>query len=145
MTSTALIGIAGVHHVVSELSRRGLVALPTVRNTAAYDIVALNAEGTRHANIQVKSSSKRVGGFPMPPADRVRTGRNDYYVFARWIETEGKYQCFLLTGREARKEVDRTTDIKRKAGRFVMPSVQVGPKNGQEAERWRKAWLAWRL
>ena len=31
---TGLIGIAGVHYVVSELSRRGLVALPTIRNTA---------------------------------------------------------------------------------------------------------------
>jgi hypothetical protein len=41
MINTSLIGIAGVHHVVSELSRRGLIALPTVKNTAAYDIVAL--------------------------------------------------------------------------------------------------------
>ena len=59
MPDNALIGIAGVHHVVSELSRRGLVALPTVKNTAAYDIVALNVEGTWHANIQVKTSSTR--------------------------------------------------------------------------------------
>ena len=37
--SPALIGISGVHHVVSELSRRGLVALPTIRNVAAYDVL----------------------------------------------------------------------------------------------------------
>ncbi len=37
--NTILIGIAGVHHVVSELSRRGLVALPTTRNIAGYDVV----------------------------------------------------------------------------------------------------------
>jgi hypothetical protein len=33
--SNNLVGITGVHHVVSELSRQGLVALPTVRNIAA--------------------------------------------------------------------------------------------------------------
>lgn len=34
-----LLGIAGVHFVVSELSLRGLVALPTIRNTAGIDIL----------------------------------------------------------------------------------------------------------
>lgn len=150
MTSTALIGIAGVHHVVSELSRRGMVALPTVRNIAAYDIVAMNVEGTKHANIQVKTSSKKAGGFPMPPAEKVRPGPNDYYVLVRWIETASKYECFLLTGHEAQEEVERTSAIKRIAIKqgtrtVLFPSVQVGPSNGQAAERWRKAWLTWKL
>lgn len=56
MTSNALIGIAGVHYVVSELSRRGLIALPTIRNTQSYDFIAATRDGTRHANIQVKAS-----------------------------------------------------------------------------------------
>ena len=86
MPSNALIGIAGVHYVVSELSRRGLIALPTIKNTKAYDIVALNEEGTRHANIQVKASSKKASFFPMPIPDKVRAGELDFYVFVRWIE-----------------------------------------------------------
>jgi hypothetical protein len=67
-----------------------MVALPTVRNTAAYDIVAMNVEGTKHANIQVKASYKRVGGFPMPQPEKIRTGSHDFYVFARWIEADGR-------------------------------------------------------
>ena len=94
----SLIGIAGVHHVVSELSRRGLIALPTVKNTAAYDIVAVNERGTKHANIQVKASYKRVTAFLMPAPEKIRTGDHDYFVLARWIERESRYQCFLLTG-----------------------------------------------
>jgi hypothetical protein len=39
MTSTVLIGVAGVNPMLSELSRCGLAALPTVRNAAAYDIL----------------------------------------------------------------------------------------------------------
>ncbi len=34
-----LIGVAGVHFVVSELALRCLIALPTIRNTAGIDII----------------------------------------------------------------------------------------------------------
>ena len=150
MENTALIGIAGVHHVVSELSRRGLVALPTTKNIAAYDIVALNVQGTKHANIQVKASSKRVGFFPMPPAEKVRAGKYDIYVFVRWLPREGHYECFLLTGRQARDAVAGEIESQRisiAAGtrKVEFPCVAVGPKNAQAAERWRRAWLKWNL
>jgi hypothetical protein len=152
MANTALIGIAGVHYVASELARRGMVALPTVRNTAGFDIVVTNPEGTRHANVQVKTSGKKVVGFPMPPADKIRTGPRDYYVLARWVgsETEGKYECFLLTGRQTRDEIRRTDRIKRAAIRagtrtVLFPGVAVGPSNQQAADRWRRAWQRWRL
>jgi hypothetical protein len=150
MTSTALIGIAGVHHVVSELSRRGMVALPTVRNTAAYDIVAMNVEGTKHANIQVKTSSKRVRGFPMPPPDKIRTGRRDYYVFARWIEADGKYECFLLTGRQTKAAVqslDALEQVAIDAGTrtVLFHALSVGGNDSPEGRRWRTAWLTWKL
>jgi hypothetical protein len=56
MVNTTLIGIAGVHHVVSELSRRDMIPLPMVKNTATNDLVALNVEGTWHDNIHVKAS-----------------------------------------------------------------------------------------
>jgi hypothetical protein len=105
MANNALIGIAGVHYVVAELSRRGLVALPTIENTAAYDIVALNVEGTRHANIQVKSSSKKASFFPMPPPKKIRAGPRDFYVLVRWLESEERFECFLLTGKVARAAV----------------------------------------
>ncbi len=150
--SNAHIGIAGVHHVVSELSRRGLVALPTVRNLAAYDILVANVEGTWHANVQVKSSSKAVGGFPMPAADKVRTGKRDFYVLARWVEKpgqDGRYECFLLTGRQAKAEIERTNAIKQRAidartRKVLIPGVEVGKANARAAARWHRAWLKWR-
>jgi hypothetical protein len=141
-----LIGIAGVHHVVSELSRRGLVALPTTKNTAAYDIVVVNQQGTKHANIQVKASSKRATFFLMPSAEKVRAGRRDIYVFVRWLKREDRYECFLLTGRQARDAVKdgiKAQRIRIKAGtrKVEVPCVTVG----KAAERWRLAWRRWRL
>jgi hypothetical protein len=148
--NTSLIGIAGVHYVVSELSRRGVIALPTVKNTAAYDIVAISVRGTKHANIQVKASSKRVTFFPMPPPERIRTGRNDYFVLARWIESESKYQCYLLSGRQAKAEVHRAIKSQQRTARFgtrvkLFPSAHVGPSNAAAAQRWSKAWAKWKL
>jgi len=75
--NTTLVGIAGVHHVVSELSRRGLVALPTTRNIAGYDLVVTTVGGGKHANVQVKTSGKRASFFRMPPSERVRAGMRD--------------------------------------------------------------------
>ncbi len=149
MPDNTLIGIAGVHFVVSELSRRGLIALPTVKNTAAYDIVALNREGTRHANIQVKSSSKKVNFFPMPRLEKIRSGRHDFYVLVRWLEAEQRYDCFLLSGREARRQVEAALERQRAkissgSRRVEFPALAVGPQNTKAAKKWQRAWINWR-
>lgn len=136
--------------MVSELSRRGMIALPTVKNTAAYDIVALNREGTRHANIQVKASSKRVGFFPMPPPEKIRVGPNEFFVLARWIERESRYQCFLLTGAQARAEVTRAItaqlpSVNAGTRTKTFPCAHVGPANAAAADNWASAWNKWQL
>ena len=150
MTDNNLTGIAGVHFVVSELSRRGIIALPTIKNTAAYDIVAVNPEGTKHANIQVKTSSKRVNFFPMPPAEKVRAGKHDVYVLLRWLTKQSTYEVFLLTGSQARDAVNESVKAQResiqkgtRAKEF--PCVYVGPQNERENRVWTAAWLKWTL
>jgi hypothetical protein len=152
LSNKALIGIAGVHYVVSELSRHGIVALPTIKNTPAYDIVAVNQEGTRHANIQVKASSKKVSFFPMPSAERVRTGRQDFYVFVRWLEEDKRYQGFLLRGKQAKLAVEEACSGQRKRMRIkggtrtkLFPNVKVqdGKQLSKSAKRWEKAWENW--
>ena len=149
-SATGLVGVAGVHFVVSELSRRGLVALPTVRNLAAYDIVVLNTEGTRHANVQVKASSRKASFFPMPEPDRVRAGPRDVYVLARWIGEEERYEAFLLSGRQARAAVEAELEYQKAAIRAgtrkaPFPCVWVGARNEVNAASWAKAWKDWRL
>ena len=141
--NNALVGIAGVHHVVSELSRRGLIALPTVKNTAAYDIVAIDQLGTWHAKIQVKTSSKRATFFLMPEPEKIRVGRRDYYALARWVEAASRYECYLLRGREAREAVEATLEKQEaslRRGARPLPSIHVGRGDGADAQRWSKAW-----
>ena len=104
---TQLVGVAGVHHVVSELTRRGLIALPTVRNVAAYDVLVATPDGKRHANLQVKTSLKRVNFFPMPSVEKIRAGVHDWYVLLRWIEKDQRFEGYMLLGKQARAEVAR--------------------------------------
>lgn len=149
-SSTTLIGIAGVHYVVSELSRRGVIALPTVKNTAAYDIVAMNVVGTRHANIQVKTSGKRASFFPMPDVKAVRSGFNDYYVFVRWLKNEQRFEGFLLRGREAKKAVQETIKWQKKkilegTRKKLFPAAYVEGDKGLKGPAWHKAWERWMM
>jgi len=48
-----LVGASGVHYVASELSFRGMLALPTIKNTPGYDLIVTSRNGKKHANIQV--------------------------------------------------------------------------------------------
>jgi hypothetical protein len=147
---TALVGIAGVHYVAAELSRRGLIALPTIRNTAGYDIIVATPDGKKHANIQVKTSQNRVGFWPMPKPENVRATSKDYYVLVRWIEKERLFEGFMLRGNEAKKEVlatlarqgDRISAGTRKV---PFPCIHVGGKWGKHGQRWKQQWESWSL
>jgi hypothetical protein len=149
-TTPALIGIAGVHHVVSELSRRGLIALPTTRNVAAFDVIVSTPDGKRHANIQVKTSLKRVTFFPMPHSEQVSAGPRTWYVLLRWLSSQDHFEGFMLSGREARREVERGEKFQQKritggTRKKLFPSIYVGPKSADRPNRWRTKWLQWKL
>ena len=100
--ANSLVGIAGVHYVAYELSRRNIVVLPTTRNTAGYDIVAVSANGKRNRNIQVKAAQKRPSFWPMPSSSNIPHGPNDCFVLVRGIG-RGPVDCFLVEGKEARR------------------------------------------
>ena len=102
----ALIGAAGVHWVVSELSRRGLVALPTIRNTSAIDVLVTNPAGSFHANLQVKTSQNRTSFWLIGKRYKNWLGRNNFYVFVRYLEKESRFEAFLETAGRVAKETD---------------------------------------
>lgn len=129
----SLIGIAGVHYAASELSRRGLIALPTTRNTQGIDLVVVNPDGSRHANIQVKTClRKRMGGWCMPKKFKEWHGRHNYYAFIRWDYNKSQFEGFL----EKSERVIR--DVERKAkGSFKWWPL---PTDASSVKRLRKQW-----
>jgi hypothetical protein len=92
---TSLVGAAGVHTVVAELSLRGLIALPTIRNTAGVDVIVSNKTGTWHANLQVKTSRSRVSFWPVGTKYEKWEAANNYYVFLRFHPKVGQFEIFL--------------------------------------------------
>ena len=91
----SLVGAAGVHYVVSELCLRGLIALPTVRNTAGVDVVVVDQEGSWHAELQVKTSRSKVTFWPVSTRYEDWRGPARYYVFVRFDAKAGRFEVFL--------------------------------------------------
>ena len=139
-----------MHYVTAELSLRGLIALPTIRNVAGYDIIAATTDGKEHANIQVKTSHKRVNFWRMPPSPDICAGPNDYYVLVRWVAREKKFEAFMLMGKEAKAEVERIERIQGKrvtngSRKRVLPSIHVGGKWEKQSSAWKRHWEEWHL
>jgi len=105
---TSLIGAAGVHYVVSELSLRGLIALPTTRNTAGVDVIVTNKAGTWHANIQVKSSRSRVGFWPIGTKYSDWVAPNNFYAFIRFNPQANSLEAFLVSSDEVARLVTQS-------------------------------------
>jgi len=100
---TSLVGAAGVHAVVSELSLRGLIALPTIRNTAGVDVIVANKAGTWHANLQVKTSRSRVGFWPIGKKYSDWVGPNKFYVFLRFNKKKNSSRSALSLQRRSQR------------------------------------------
>jgi len=138
--ANTLVGIAGVHFVVSELSLRGLIALPTIRNTAGVDILVSNLEGSWHSNLQVKTSQRRVTFWPIGHKYEGWLGKNNYYVFVRYLPKEAKFEVFLESAsrvvRETRKYMAECRD---RGLKEWSPSWNL-PKDKVECERLQRQW-----
>jgi len=113
---TSLIGAAGVHFVVSELSLRGLIALPTIRNTAGIDVVVTNKAGTWQANLQVKSSRSRVSFWPVGKKYYDWVGTNNYYAFVRYNPNTRIFEAFLASSEDVARLVAQGREIEKQKG-----------------------------
>jgi hypothetical protein len=147
--SNALIGIAGVHYVVSELSRRGLIAMPTIRNTAGIDVLVAEPDGNGQAVLQVKSTGsvrvKEEGRqwWPTPEPEKCLSGSTAFYVFVRWREDLGKFEAFLENADAVAKQVRDNLVEDRKLGHKDFPCWGL-PALAREQDQLAEKWRNWR-
>ena len=142
-TRNDLIGAAGVYHVTSELSRRGCVALPTVRNAAGADILVWNPSSGRHAVLQVKTSQYLVKFWPMSRPGTSLRGRRAFYVFVRWNEEGHCFECFLESAKKAVTEVEQHLADQRERGRKPFPFWAL-PQDARAVKALTRRWRNWR-
>jgi len=81
--SSQLAGIAGEYFVAAELSRRGLIASITMRNSPGIDILATDMRAKRTVTIQCKTSRSSTKGWILSDKAEGFTPKNHFYVFVR--------------------------------------------------------------
>ncbi len=96
--SPTLVGIAGEYFVAGELSRRGLIAAVTLRNTRGIDILVSRPGGKTSATIQVKTSLSRTASWLLNKSDEVPKGPNHYYVFVVLNGRDGQPEYHVVKG-----------------------------------------------
>lgn len=138
-----LIGAAGVYHVTSELSRRGLVALPTVRNAAAADVLVWSPSSGRHAVLQVKTSQEKVKFWPTSGPGTCLRGSRAFYVFLRWNQEGQCFECFLESARKVVSQVEQHLADQQQQGQEAFPFWTL-PQDARAIKALTRRWRNWR-
>jgi len=76
-----LSGVAGQYLVAAQLTRLGMIATVTLRNTRGVDVLASNASGTRAVTIQVKTNRSSKRDWMLSNKAETRISRDLFYVF----------------------------------------------------------------
>jgi len=138
--TSILTGAAGVHFVVSELCFRGLIALPTIRNTPGIDVIVATPDGRRHANLQVKTSKNKAGFWIVGKRCEEFKGKNNFYVFVRYLEEEKKFEAFLVPADRVAEEIRKKAQKLRARGGEPLYCWYL-PKDDQEVEKLKQDWF----
>jgi hypothetical protein len=99
----ALSGIAGEYFAAAELSRHGLVAAVTLRNTRGIDIVVSRAGKNGSATVQVKTVQNGPAKWLLNKSDEKSKGPNHYYVFVVLHGRKGQPEYWVVEGKYVAK------------------------------------------
>lgn len=139
-----LIGVAGVHFVAFKLSLRGLIVLPTIRNTAGIDLLVNNPRTGGQAALQVKASMKWVKFWPTSKPEKCLRGVGNCYVFLRFDADAESFEAFLVDAETVFAQVTANVQDYRDRGRSDFPYFAL-PSSDEQVEELRRAWRSWRL
>src|SRR5207245_2651158 len=76
-----LSGVAGEYFVAAELSRRGVIASLTLKNTQGIDVLATSGDAARSVGIQVKTNQDDAREWLLDRMVESQTAPNIYFVF----------------------------------------------------------------
>jgi hypothetical protein len=141
--SNDLIGAAGVHFAAYRLSLRGLIALPTVRNTAGIDLLVNDPRTGAHRALQVMASLKLVNFWPMSKPEKCLRGAQNAYVFLRFDSNIDSFEGFLVDAESVFEQVTANLEDYRDRGRAEFPYWGL-PSDEEQREAFRMAWHTWR-
>ena len=91
-------GVSGEYFAAAELSRRGWIAVLTLKNTPNIDLIATTPDGKRTVNIQVKTRSiaNRQGWILNKGIETIVPGNNFYIVFVDLQGIDSKPDYYII-------------------------------------------------
>jgi hypothetical protein len=92
------VGVAGEYLVAGELSRNGLIAAVTLRNSRGIDILVSKPGGIKSATIQVKTSLNPTASWQLNKTDETPKGPNHYYIFVVLNGVSGPPKYHVVRG-----------------------------------------------
>jgi len=79
--NSVLTGVAGEYYVAAELSKRGLIASITLRNTAGVDILCRDGRSNKGIGIQVKTASGKAKKWLLNKKCEKHSAKDLFYIF----------------------------------------------------------------
>lgn len=106
--TSVLCGISGEYSTAAELTRRGLVASITLRNTRGIDILVSNADASKSAGVQVKTNQngKRVWLLNRKAEDF--QSKNLYYIFVCLKSPGNRPDFFVVPSKDVAEYVTKS-------------------------------------
>lgn len=94
----SITGVSGEYFAAAELSRRGWIAVLTLKNTPNIDLIATTPDGKRTVNIQVKTRSitNRQGWILTKGIETIVPKNNFYIVFVDLKGIDSKPDYYVI-------------------------------------------------
>jgi hypothetical protein len=106
--TSVLCGISGEYAAAAELTRRGLVASITLRNTRGIDILVSNADASKSAGVQVKTNQNGKRLWLLNRKAEDFHSRNLYYVFVCLKDPGTRPDFFVVPSKDVARYVTRS-------------------------------------
>ena len=140
--TSILSGVAGEYFVAAELSKRGLIASITLRNSKGVDILCSNSMATKSVGIQVKTSKYSKAEWLLNKKSEDYYADNLFYVFVKLNNNQNSPDYFIVPSKvvaKATREGHRhwLATLGRKGQKHNDSSMRVfGDKEGKYHGRW---------
>jgi hypothetical protein len=99
------LGIAGEYYVAAELTKRGLIASITLRNSEGVDIICTKQDLSKTYSIQVKTSSGEIPSWIVNSKVESHIEKNFFYVFVLLNENLDSNKYFIVPSKDVAKSV----------------------------------------
>lgn len=141
-----IIGAAGEYFVAAELSRQGIIATLTLKNTPNVDVIATTLDGHKTVNIQVKTKQNSQG-WRLSDKTEIKTRAKNFFVVFVDLYKPDKVEYYVIPKNVLAKEISKGhkkwLDTPGKDGRHHVDWTGriFKPLNFPQSQKYKNNWM----